>query len=68
MRLLTLVIIVVPHLAGLVMSTEKGGKGVVLTWLGVAMWKVVGMRLVGGGGGGGGKGTTNDGLRLNHAS
>jgi hypothetical protein len=38
----------------------------VLTWL---MWKVV---VVlddgGGGGGGGGKGTTDDGLRLNHAS
>jgi len=29
---------------------------------------VVGTTLVGGGGGGGGKGTTDDGLRLNHAS
>ena len=40
MRLLTLIVVVIPHLAGLVMSTEKGGKGVVLTWLGVAMSKV----------------------------
>jgi len=49
----------------------SSSKWQVLTWL---MWKVVvvlddggGGTLVGGGGGGG-KGTTDDGLRLNHAS